>query len=90
MLNPTRRNALLTAACAGAAFGLPRPVSLIAAAFAEAGPETGKRLPAVQVRQGPRLHPERRRLGETSRSRVYRECVRRGNQGRTGCCRDPE
>ena len=33
MLNLTRRNALLTAACAGAAFGLPKPVSFIEAAL---------------------------------------------------------
>src|SRR5947209_4258037 len=42
MLNLTRRNALLTAACAGAAFGLPRPVSFIEAALAQKGPEAGK------------------------------------------------
>ena len=34
MLNLTRRNALLTAAVAGAAFGLPKPVSFIEAALA--------------------------------------------------------
>ena len=42
MLNLTRRNALLTAACAGAAFGLPKPVSFIEAALAQKGPEVGK------------------------------------------------
>jgi hypothetical protein len=42
MLNLTRRNALLTAACAGAAFGLPKPVSFIEAALAQKGPEAGK------------------------------------------------
>jgi hypothetical protein len=42
MFNPTRRNALLTAACAGAAFGLPKPVSFIEAALAQKGPEAGK------------------------------------------------
>jgi glyoxylase-like metal-dependent hydrolase (beta-lactamase superfamily II) len=42
MLNLTRRNALLTAAVAGAAFGLPRPVSFIEAALAQKGPEAGK------------------------------------------------
>ena len=42
MLNLTRRNALLTTACAGAAFGLPRPVSFIEAALAQKGPEPGK------------------------------------------------
>jgi glyoxylase-like metal-dependent hydrolase (beta-lactamase superfamily II) len=42
MLNLTRRNALLTAACAGAAFGLPRSVSFIEAALAQKGPEAGK------------------------------------------------
>ena len=42
MSNLTRRNALLTAACAGAAFGLPRPVSFIEAALAQKGPEVGK------------------------------------------------
>src|SRR4030081_341351 len=42
MLNLTRRNALLTAAVAGAAFGLPKPVSFIEAALAQKGPETGK------------------------------------------------
>jgi glyoxylase-like metal-dependent hydrolase (beta-lactamase superfamily II) len=42
MLNLTRRNALLTVACAGAAFGLPRPVSFIEAALAQEGPEVGK------------------------------------------------
>ncbi len=42
MLNLTRRNALLTAACAGAAFRLPRPVSFIEAALAQKGPEAGK------------------------------------------------
>jgi hypothetical protein len=41
-LNLTRRNALLTAAYAGAAFGLPRPVSFIEAALALKGPEAGK------------------------------------------------
>src|SRR5580692_9362729 len=44
MLNLTRRNALLTAAVAGAAFGLPRPVSFIEAALAQKGPEAGKGL----------------------------------------------
>jgi glyoxylase-like metal-dependent hydrolase (beta-lactamase superfamily II) len=42
MLNLTRRNALLTAAVAGAAFGLPKPVSFIEAALAQKGPEAGK------------------------------------------------
>ena len=42
MLNLTRRNALLTTACAGAAFGLPKPVSFIEAALAETGSEAGK------------------------------------------------
>jgi len=42
MLNLTRRNALLTAAYAGAAFGLPKPVSFIEAALAQKGPEAGK------------------------------------------------
>jgi len=42
MLNLTRRNALLTAACAGAAFGLPKPVSFIEAALAQKGAEAGK------------------------------------------------
>lgn len=42
MLNITRRNALLTAAVAGAAFGLPKPVSFIEAALAKKGPEAGK------------------------------------------------
>src|SRR5438309_5083593 len=42
MLNITRRNALLKAVCAGAAFGLPKPVSFIEAAFAQKGPEAGK------------------------------------------------
>jgi len=42
MLNLSRRNALLTAACAGAAFSLPRPVSFIEAALAQKGPEAGK------------------------------------------------
>jgi hypothetical protein len=42
MLNLTRRNALLTAACAGAAFGLPKPVSFIEATLAQKGPEAGK------------------------------------------------
>jgi hypothetical protein len=42
MLNLTRRNALLTAACAGAAFGLPKPVSFIEAALAQKGPEANK------------------------------------------------
>jgi hypothetical protein len=42
MLHLTRRNALLTAACAGAAFGLPKPVSFIEAALAQKGPEAGK------------------------------------------------
>ena len=42
MLNLTRRNALLMAACAGAAFGLPKPVSFIEAALAQKGPEAGK------------------------------------------------
>src|SRR5258708_19166499 len=42
MLNLNRRNALLTAACAGAAFGLPKPVSFIEAALAQKGPEAGK------------------------------------------------
>ena len=36
MLNLTRRNAL-TAVCAGAAFGLPKPVSFIEAALAQKG-----------------------------------------------------
>ena len=31
-----------TAACARAAFGLPKPVSFIEAALAETGPEAGK------------------------------------------------
>jgi hypothetical protein len=35
MLTLTRRNALLTAAVAGAAFGLPKPVSFIEAALAQ-------------------------------------------------------
>ena len=42
MSNLTRRNALLTAACAGAAFGPPKPVSFIEAALAQKGPEVGK------------------------------------------------
>lgn len=42
MLNLTRRNVLLTAAVAGAAFGLPKPVSFIEAALAQKGPEAGK------------------------------------------------
>src|SRR5437899_1210765 len=42
MLNLTRRNALLMAACAGAAFGLPKPVSFIEAALAQKGPEAGQ------------------------------------------------
>jgi hypothetical protein len=41
-LNLTCRNALLTAAYAGAAFGLPRPVSFIEVALAQKGPEAGK------------------------------------------------
>jgi hypothetical protein len=39
MLSLTRCNALLTAAYAGAAFGLPKPVSFIEAALAQRGPE---------------------------------------------------
>jgi hypothetical protein len=42
MLNLTRGNALLMAACAGAAFGLPKPLSFIEAALAQKGPEAGK------------------------------------------------
>jgi Metallo-beta-lactamase superfamily len=42
MLSLTRRSALLTAACAGAAFGLSKPVSFIEAALAQNGPEAGK------------------------------------------------
>src|ERR1700733_7945008 len=42
MPNLTRRNALLTATCAGAAFGLPKPISFIEAALAQKGPEAGK------------------------------------------------
>jgi len=41
-VNLTRRNALLTAAVAGAAFGLPKPLSFIEAALAQKGPEAGK------------------------------------------------
>jgi len=42
MLDLTRRNARLTAAVAGAAFSLPKPVSFIEAAPAQKGPEAGK------------------------------------------------
>ena len=42
MLNLTRRNVLLTAACAGAAFGLPKPVSFVEAVLAQKGPEVGQ------------------------------------------------
>src|ERR1700753_4492425 len=42
MLSLNRRNALLTAAVAGAAFGLPKPVSFIEAALAQKGAEVGK------------------------------------------------
>jgi hypothetical protein len=42
MLNLTRGNALLMAARAGAAFGLPKPLSFIEAALAQKGPEAGK------------------------------------------------
>lgn len=69
MLNLTRRNALLTAACAGTAFGLPKPVSFIEVALAQKGPEAGKGFRPFEFGQ-------RWRLGETSRSCVYRECVR--------------
>ena len=75
MLDLTRRNALLTAAVAGAAFGLPKPVSFIEAALAQKGPEAGKGFRPFN-RSGPGVHPERRRLGETSRSLVYQGCVR--------------
>src|SRR5258708_37731798 len=42
MTRSRRRDALLTAACAGAAFGLRRPVSFMEAALARKGPEAGK------------------------------------------------
>lgn len=41
-MNLTRRNALVTAAYAGAVFGLPRPTSFIEAALAQKGPEADK------------------------------------------------
>jgi len=63
------------AACADAAFGLPKPVSFIEAALAQKGPEAGKGFRPFKFGNGPRVYSERWRLGETSRSCVYRERV---------------